>query len=389
MLRPSMTLLDIFGAGHAYVPRAHDYACYWLHPNAQDRDMMSGSMLTVAGAMPVVCSAGFFTEPAAVLLSLAGLELGSQETITFMANESMAAAEGVDRAHHLVFSHALPADHPLNARSWIERELQVFLNNKANLARLAPNGHFPERAIVDRQSFFQSPDRVPPYVVKAVTDQSTAGGYAIKLCRSSADVEAAAARFASLELVVVEEMLDIAEAPCLNFMIDRNGRTYFLGHADQILSLEGQHGGNWIDRRAILPEPAVEVAGAIVRKAADLGYRGIAGVDMALTRDGRILALDLNFRTNGSTPALFLAAAITESLGKDVVLSRRFKGRGTAADFAGTLEPFVRRSQVVPLSLFDPTSAGYPSGPPVVQALIPAASRGEAQEIAKALETLV
>ena len=387
MLRPSMTMLDIFGTGHAYVPRAHDRACDWLHRNPRDRDMMSGGMLTVAGSMPVVCSAGFITEPAAELLFLAGLELGSQ-MVPFGAGESMTVAGRVDRANELVFSHALPVGHPLNARSWIERELQVFLNNKANLSLLAPDGHFPERTLVDRASFFRSPHRPPPFVVKAVTDQSTAGGYAIKLCRTSADIETAAARFAALDQVVIEEMLDIAEAPCLNFMIDAAGRTVFLGHADQILSAEGQHCGNWIDRRATLAQAVIEVASAIVHKAAAMGYRGIAGIDIALTSDGRILALDLNFRTNGSTPALLLAPAIMGTLGKDVVLSRRFKGRGTAADFARALEPYVRRSQLVPLSLFDPVAAGYASAPPVVQALIPAASRGEAEDIAKALETL-
>ena len=46
-----------------------------------------------------------------------------------------------------------------------------------------------------------------------------------------------------------------------------------------------------------------------VRRGAAMGYRGIAGVDLAFTPEGRIYALDLNFRLNGCTAAILLAPA--------------------------------------------------------------------------------
>ena len=383
MLRPSLTLFDIFGPGLAYAPRADDRAADWLPP-ADILDLSTGGQLAVAGDMPVVCSAGFTTQAAADLLGHAGLEM-ARRTFPFMTGESRAVAERLDPSLRLVFQHALPPDDPLIQRSWIDQDLLAFLNNKANLVELAPAGHVPERFVANAVEFLESGDHPLPFVIKAATSQSTGAGCAVQLCHTAGDVGKAAARFASADRIVIEEMLEIVSAPCLNFVVECAGTVRYLGHADQIISPEGRHLGNWFERSSALPSPAVDIARDVVSKAAGMGYRGIAGIDLALTGDGRWLVLDLNFRTNASTAPLLLAPAIVAQLGHDHLLSRRFEGGGGTSQFVRAMGPFVRRGQFVPLALFDPIAAGLAGAPPSVLGLVGGASRERTQELSDAI----
>lgn len=388
MLRPSLNLFDIFGPGHAYVPRADDCAADWLPP-ADILDLATGGQLAVAGDMPVVCSAGLTTQAAADLLGLAGLEL-AQRTSPFMTGESRAVTERLDPSLRLVFQHALPPGDPLMQRSWIDHGLLSFLNNKASLTELAPAGHVPKRFVADGGGSLESKDYPLPFVIKAATSQSTGAGCAVALCHTPHDVRKAAPRFASADRIVIEQMLDIVRAPCLNFVVERDGTVRYFGHADQIISPEGQHLGNWFERSSVLPSAdVVDIACGVVSKAAGIGYRGIAGIDVALTGDGRSFVLDLNFRINASTAALLLAPAIVAQFGHDHLLSKRFKGGGGMSQFVLAMEQFVQRGQFIPLALFDPIAAGLLGGAPSVLGLVGGASREQTQKLADRIQNVL
>ena len=60
-LRPVLTMSDVYGPGHTFVPRAHDAASDWLPGGACFLDSLTGNQLAIAGDMPVVCSEGFNT----------------------------------------------------------------------------------------------------------------------------------------------------------------------------------------------------------------------------------------------------------------------------------------------------------------------------------------
>jgi hypothetical protein len=343
-------------------------------------DSFTGGQLVIAADMPVVCSAGFTTSRARELIALAGLKQASM-TVPFRAGEELAALSRVDPNAKLVFQHAFPSEAPEAARCWIDRKLLSWLNNKGNLAALAPAEHVPLRRVANRAEFFAASSPPLPAVLKVVTDQSSGGGFGIRICRNEAELQHARKAFRSCGRIVVERLLEIIRNPCLSFVVTPEGQSHFIGFADQDITVEGKHRGNWAELGSTLPDSVIKPALEVIRRAAALGYRGFAGVDVAVTRDERIYILDLNFRLNASTACVLLAPSLEERLGAASIHFSKIQGHGTANQLANALEPFVRSGHLVPLSLFDPLAAGYPVEAPFAQALIIGSSRSEVRSI--------
>jgi hypothetical protein len=368
---------DIYGPDRIFVSRAHDDFCAWLPNEPHVLDGLTGGQLAIAGDMPVVCSTGFGTPAAAELLALAGIEPGANQ-ITFRAGEDEGAfRRAASAGAKLVLQHALPADVVTPGRCWIDPALLAYLNNKASLGDVVEAENVPERRVVDRARYFGAGVGALPVVLKAVTDQSNGGGCAVMVCRTSADLEQAARLFEGCEQIVAERLLDIERNPCLNFAVMRDGEVRYLGFADQDISPVGKYRGNWLDRDAPIAPEAVEIAIEPVRRAAVLGYRGLAGVDLAMTCDGRTYVLDLNFRANGCTTAILLADAVTERSGARIIHFRTLRASEGAEALARMLRPDVEGRRVVPLNLFDPVAAGYSGKPASAQVLVLGSSRDE------------
>ena len=378
VLASALSFADVYGPAHAYAPRAHDRACDWISRDPMLLDSITGNQLPVLGAMPLVCSEGFNSPDGLELLVEAGLEPAATR-FHYTAGGSVAAAKQAARLTRgkLVVQHVYPADELPTGTEWIAPDLLRYLNNKAKLAELTPAGHVPPRRIVDRATFFVQQPPALPVVLKAVTEQSTGGGAAVMICRTQADLATAALTFAQCEQLVIEELLDILRNPCLHFAVMPSGRVKYLGFAEQDVTENGKYRGNWIELDATLPREVVNIAQEVLQRAADLGYRGIAGVDMVVTRDGLIYVLDLNFRVNGSTAAVMLVPALLEDRGNQIAHLRSFKGKMTASAMVAAARSAVHRGQLVPMSLFDPILAGYSNQPPVLRAMVIGLSNDE------------
>ncbi|HET7605991.1 MAG TPA: hypothetical protein VFK28_07975 [Sphingomicrobium sp.] len=375
-LRPTLTMSEIFGPNQIFFPRAHDGYSDWLPDDPAVLDALTGGSLTIAGDMPIVCSAGHDTPAGLDLMARAGLEV-AQARLHFKAGRQLdaLAAAAARPDTRIVFQHALPPGSPEEIWSWIDPALLRFLNDKANLAQLAPPENVPRRRIVDRAQYFAAADQPLPSVLKIATDQSTGGGLGVAICHSLDDLRQAARTFEKCERIVVEEMLDIVRNPCLNFAVMPGGEVRYLGFADQEVTPEGRHYGNWLDLGRPLDEAAIEAATEPVRRAAAMGYRGLAGVDLALTSGSATYVLDLNFRFNASTAAILLAPAITSRSGATAIHLRRVQGPLVADHLADAMRPFVASGGLIPLNLFDAEAAGHPGKSARSRALVVGASR--------------
>ena len=278
------------------------------------------------------------------------------------------------RSETIVLQHAYPAGALPDERLWIDPELLSDLNNKGELGRFVATDNLPDRTVADRRAYFAG-EPSPPIVLKAVTRQSTGGGKGVAVCHDRAGLKDAETLFGRCEKVVAERFLDIADNPCLNFAAWPDGTITYGGFAEQDVTSEGKHRGNWIDLEARLPQAVVDAAAEPVRRAASLGYRGLAGVDVAITRDGRILVLDLNFRINASTPGLLLGPAIRDRQDDTILHFRRMRGDLGAERLADALTPFVNDGRIVPITMFDADAAGYDGKPSIALVLIAGRSR--------------
>lgn len=370
-LRPMMTMGEVYGPQRVYAPRAHSRACRWLSDDPALLDSLTGNQLSIVGAMPVVCSAGVATPAGLELLAEAGLEPAKN------CQAYRGAADAVDicrklagRGNKLVLQHAHPSEALPPETQWIDPALLRYLNNKANLGALSPAGHVPRRAVVSREAFFSLEAPPLPFVLKAATDDSTGGGVAVMVCRTLDEVKAASAVFVHSERLVVEEFLTIRQNLCMHFAVTMDGTVLYTGFADQDVTEAGRYRGNWMRLGDVLPSRVVDVAREVVWNAASLGYRGIAGIDLAVTDDDRVMVVDLNFRVNGSTAAALLAPAIYHKFGAGVMRLRGFRGKGTFAELIAAARQAVRRGGLIPLGCFDPEAGGHAPQPPRLSGLV-------------------
>ena len=377
-LRPCLTMAEVYGSGLVFFPRALQGSIDWLPKEAYQLDSLTGAPLPVAGDLPVVCSAGFDTPAGAELLALAGVAAAPNQ-IRFAGGEEL---EALARAlavpgQMAVLSHAPPRGAIDPEQCWIDLGVLADINNKANLATLAKTQHVPQRELVSPREYFAGGERLLPIVLKAVTDQSSGGGYAVAICRTRDELKSARQLFAGCDRIVAEQFLEIVRNPCLSFAVMPDRSVRYLGFADQDVTPDGKYRGNWLELDSPLTEADIEAATEPVRRAAAMGYRGFAGIDIALTPDGRTYVLDLNFRVNGCTAPLLLATAVREQTGAPVIHFRRLVASAGAKELARVLRPHVVSERVIPLNLFDPETAGYTGKPGIAQALILGDSRAE------------
>ena len=377
-LRPVLSMSEIYGPERFFFPRALDGYSDWLPNDPHQLDSFTGGQLAVAGDMPVVCSAGFNTPAGAELLALAGIETAPNRIEYRTGEELEALAQALaSRAGTVILSHALPAGTIEMERCWIDPALLAALNNKARLGDFVPAQNKPARAVFDRIQYFSAHRDRLPAVLKAASNQSSGGGCAVAICRTQGDLDQAERLFSTCDRIVEEELLAIVRNPCVNFAAMADGEVRYLGFADQDVTPEGKYRGNWLEADSPISDADIEVAAEPVRRSAAMGYRGFAGVDLALTGDGRTYVLDLNFRANGCTTPLLLEPALRERSGPAVMHFRKLESHAGAEELARRLRTFVTSGRLVPLNLFDSGAARYPGKPASVQALVLGSSRAD------------
>ena len=384
LLRPILTFDEVYGPGRTYAPRAHPETCGWITRDAALLDWLTGNQLCVMGAMPVVCSAGATSPKSWDLLADAGIAKASAPLTFKGESNAFEVARAAAETNKLVVQHAYPAGVVDPSAQWVRPELLSFLNNKANLTHLVPPAHVPPRTVYARASAFGVTPRLP-VVFKAATDHSTGGGVAVAVCRTAQDVEKAAGQFESCTQVVVEDYLPIARNICMHFAVLPGGQTIYLGFADQDITEGGKYRGNWIELGSRLPQATVDVALDVVRRGADLGYRGFVGIDIAILEGDeegrRPQVLDLNFRVNGSTAAVLLAPAIRSVKGAGTLHLRTFVGHNGFDAMIASGKAATKAGKVIPLSAFNPELAGHPCIAPRLVGLVRAESRHDALDI--------
>jgi len=385
-----LTLGEIFGPSHAYGPRAHPATCQWVSDDGYLLDALTCNQLCIAGDMPVVCSAGGTSALAIDLMHEAGL--ASADCMRLFRGEQEAIDCALDLARNgqrLVVQHAYPTGVLPAGALWVDASLLAYLNNKANLHELVPDNQRPCRATRSyAEVFADGGGPALPIVLKVATDLSTGAGAAVAVCRDPRDVAAAAERFVGCaDQLVVEEYLPIKRNPCLHFAVMPDGAVRYLGFADQDVTDAGRYCGNWIDVGSVLARPVVDMAMAVVKRAAALGYRGVVGIDMAMLDDGQTRVLDLNFRINGSTAAVLLAPSIQNQLGPGLIHLRSFANADPIEQSLAVVREAIRADRLIPLAIFDADAAGYPDRPARLSAMILGKTKAHILETERELAT--
>jgi len=361
----------------------------WLPKDRASMDGTTGAPISILGEMPLVCQRGAMTTPGLDLSRNSGVEVGTK-LLTFESEAeylelllSLASS-----GSHLVVQYVHTPEDIDPAHYWVDPKVLSYVNNKANLAALVPPGHHAERKVLDSEeaaAFLEAPPAWP-FVLKAATDESSGGGVDVCICRDPEDLIKAADTFRSTPTLLWEEFLDIQRNFCLAFVAWPDGAVEHIGDTEQVSDAEGKYKGNWMGSGAEAPQDAVAAGQEAASRASALGYRGMIGIDVAETKDGRVLVFDLNFRMNGSSASALLQESVTAVTGHRVSRFRAFKFNDSYRNLLEVAQSAADRRVFLPLSTFDPEAGGYPGSPAKITGLILGDSREEVEEIMVELE---
>jgi hypothetical protein len=364
MLRPALTLRELLGSGARVAGRASDSASRWLPQDPLVRDGNAAGAIAVIGDLPLLAAAGSVTQRVQRLLDVAGIELPPCIETFEGAGDYLAKLDEFTSPGGVYVQHAHP-EHELPAsRYWLPPDRLRRMNDKEFLGDYVPAAALPRRRTVSSAEFLAAVPP-PPFVLKVATGESTGGGAAVALCRTTGDVKRALQRFEGVERFIVEEMLEIEESWCLNFGIFADGRVRYVGGAQQVCTTEGVYAGNWIEEEA--PDEAVAPAYEAMERAAKEGYSGFAAADVALTPRG-VRVHDLNFRLNGSTMPVLMRDAIRSACGAVVI--RVVRQPCERPDWERAVEAAIRARRLVPKSIYDPEGGPHHGRGPLLQAMI-------------------
>lgn len=369
-MRATLTLRDVFGPGHLFSARASFSSPGWLSHDPAFRDFLTGTPLTVADGLPILVSAHVADPQGLELLANAGLEIPDDLRIYDDERSHRAALDSA--SERLVFQHVHPKDEVEPARCWVDPALVSYLNNKANLADLAPVESIPRRKVLPLGRASDAARLRIPCAVKIASDESSAGGHGIRLCHTAADVRAALRDFARCDALVVEEFLPITRSFCVQFATTA-GSTVYLGAPEQIVDAAGAYVGSWFEPRHEPPEEAIDLGRRVMDQAVSLGYRGFGGIDVVELEDGRFMVVDLNFRMNGSTVALLLSDSVAQHDGSSVMRSVSLRFRGEWDDLIRGTATAMRDRHVIPMCTYRPPAGS--GGPPRLQAMVTGPTR--------------
>lgn len=357
-IEPAIALDRLYPPGVVYSPREPYGGNPFVPEDAPVSDALTGGQLAVAGRMRVLCHRGVVRDHVLDLVRQAGFAVAA-DLGTFADEEQYLSLLAAQAPGTVVFQHAQPAHVVDPALCWIPRETLVALNDKSRLAELAPREAVPAREVVPAAEVAARWSELPvPVVLKVPSEHSLGAGEGVRLCRSRADLRAALGELAAATELVVEEFLDLRGNWCVQFACLGGGALRHLGTAEQLVDRDGHYWGNWIT--AAPPEAVVELGREIAARGAARGYRGVAGFDIALTRDGRFRVLDCNFRINGSTAGLLCREAVLEVRGPGEIMFRSVRDRRGWSSLRSALAEAVANGSVLPFAGYDP--AGDPAG---------------------------
>ena len=370
-LTPLVRIAEVVGADKIYNPR-QPYDTTGISPDGDAAcDSLTGAHHLAAGPLRVICHRDAASAAALELLAVAGHAV-EIEPLVYAGRDEYEALLAAAGEGEIVYQHVQPPSGARPETYAVARDLLVRLTNKGRLHEFVAAEHLPRRRVIPTGSLAAavSPDELP-VVVKAACDESLGGGDGVRICRSEADVAAAARDFRVAPEVVVEECVDVASNWCVNFAVVPGEPVRYLGAAEQIVSSEGAYEGSRIGRLA--PADVVGAGHSIAEAARDAGYRGIAGFDIVQTADGRTVALDLNCRLNACTAALLLRHDLEEWSGSGTMVAGDWETGLDDSRLIGRVAELVGRRLFVPTGSFLPRT-----GTRRVWGIVLGANRGDA-----------
>ncbi|MBN2169130.1 MAG: hypothetical protein JW738_07785 [Actinobacteria bacterium] len=286
----------------------------------------------------------------------AGIEI-EEETLLYRTQEEAytLADTLIAKGKRLFYCYPLPSGRFPDKDLLVPANLWRFLNAKVNLETIVPPEFMPERKYLSCEEL-DSFEPSGPLFLKAAGDAATAWGYAVHPFHDKVTFDNASRWFAehrdSVTGVIAEEWADVSICWCAGISVI-DSETICFGGAEQLFSSTARQSGSMIDPEFMFPDEGRLLAVRVGEVARSMGYRGIAGLDIGLRNDGRLVVFDPNFRLNASTSQLLFHDSAVARTGHSVTRSFHAEPYCTFKELTKRLEAPIREGWFVPIRIFN------------------------------------
>ena len=355
-LVPALDPDRVFPPDAAFMARTDLAATRLLDFEPLNLDSVTSHWSGLLGDRPAVRHRAGAGPEVVALYRRAGIRVREETWIYRTQDEAEAIADRlVERGARLFWPYPPRAGRFPDAAHLVPPPLWRRINAKEHLAALVPAESLPPRRILSHEALADFEPGEPVFL-KAAGESPTGMGYAVRYCPDRGAFEAArqwfAARRADAPAVIVEAALDVECCWCAGIGVAEN-ETHSFGGAEQLFSAPGCQSGSLVDPERALPAQGVALAREVGEAARRLGFRGIAGLDIGRTRDGRLLVFDPNFRFNSSSAQLLFHPSAAARAGLAVSVSFDETVGGSFAEVAARLAAPIDEAWFVPLRLWN------------------------------------
>jgi hypothetical protein len=255
-----------------------------------------------------------------------------------------------------------PFDHLRSEKHAINPDVHYRLLSKATLVELGVlcptyQTHHLNQVSLDQ---IQLPSQFP-YLIKTSHGLSGEGTYII---RNHSDLNYCLDELKKylkinvLETIIVSEFVKHeVNNYCVQFYVNKAGEISLIGVTQQLVSPDGNYLGGLIDYTDDLSKffHMIEAVGSYAHQQ---GYFGVIGFDVLENRDGKLFAIDANFRINGSTPLCLQRHQLLKHDKAIAKYSTDYRMEGTLDSILTTLKPQLERKDFLILSALEKVKYG-------------------------------
>ncbi|MGV3042881.1 L-aspartate--L-methionine ligase LdmS [Staphylococcus rostri] len=350
---PDITMAQLYDDDVIYSSRPSYISNPWLEPDEHQSNFLSARELLIAD-MPVIVHEASVTDKLAQLFAL--VDHSIPDNLYYFKDqtsyETLLQRLSKDEGRKIYFQY-VHGENLVPAEQYaMDKQTFVDLNNKSKIPEWTEGKYLPRREVVEFEEFEQVVRNWPlPVVIKPGDELPTAGGYGVMICYTQDELEQAIVHVKKAEeatdTLIIEQCVEAVGNYCVQFAQHPDKGIIYLGAAKQLTNEYGFYKGN-INAQHV-PQAVIDAGYALMKKAVELGFIGIAGFDILEDADGDVYAIDLNYRQNGSTSMLLLASELEGSHHKFY----SYVAKGDNERFHETIKTFIQKGVLFPLSYYD------------------------------------
>ncbi len=355
-LAPALPADKLYPQDAVFMARTDLFETRMLGYKALSLDTVTSLLAGLLNGRTAIRHEGGGVEDILAIYRSAGIEVEEETLLYSTQEEAYSLADTLIKQGKRLFNpYPLPAGRFPDNVFLVPLKLWRFLNAKVNLDSIVPPEFMPERKYLSCEEL-DSLEPSGPLFLKAAGDATTGWGYAVHPCQDKATFDNARRWFAehrdSVTGVIAEEWVNVSICWCAGISIS-DSETLCFGGAEQLFSSTARQSGSMIDPEFMFPDEGRLLAVRVGEAARRMGYLGIAGLDIGLRNDGRLVVFDPNFRFNASTAQLLFHDSAVARTGHSVTRSFHAEPGCTFNKLATRLEAPIRDGGFVPTRIFN------------------------------------